>query len=373
MNKGIASKSIVLGIITIMIGMSTFPMIRTVSAGDTIYVPDDYSTIQTAVNAAVSGDTIIVRDGLYIENVVVFKNNLIIRSENGAGTTTVQASTSIEHVFTVTANYVKIIGFTVKRVYLPSGYGSGIFLNGATNCEISKNTIDFNSHGIALVTSNNNILTNNMIHNTGTGISLRDSSNYNTVKDNTLESNTIGIYLYNLVSSGSHQNTITRNKMINNNYYGINLRQSNNNFIYLNDFINNFDNAYSESSTNNWNSPEQITYTHSGITYMNYLGNFWGDYNGGDVDNDGIGDTPYTIGDDTDDYPLMQSFKNYIGGGNQPPVAEFSYLPENPKAGEQIILDASDSIDYDGEIILYSWDLDADGTYDRYSLSTQPY
>jgi len=35
----------------------------------TIYVPDDYPTIQGAVNAANSGDTIIVRDGTYTENV----------------------------------------------------------------------------------------------------------------------------------------------------------------------------------------------------------------------------------------------------------------------------------------------------------------
>jgi len=33
-----------------------------------IYVPDDYETIPAAVDAASSGDTIIVRDGTYIEN-----------------------------------------------------------------------------------------------------------------------------------------------------------------------------------------------------------------------------------------------------------------------------------------------------------------
>ena len=35
----------------------------------TIYVPDNYSTIQAAVNAASPGDTIIVRDGTYTENI----------------------------------------------------------------------------------------------------------------------------------------------------------------------------------------------------------------------------------------------------------------------------------------------------------------
>jgi len=73
----------------------------------------------------------------------------------------------------------------VEQVYSPSGYASGIVLDGVENCEISENKIDFSSHGIALATSKNNILTNNTIKNAGTGISLRDSSNYNIVKNNT--------------------------------------------------------------------------------------------------------------------------------------------------------------------------------------------
>ncbi len=43
------------------------------ASAKTIYVPDDYSTIQQAVNAAKDGDTIVVRDGVYVENVVVDK------------------------------------------------------------------------------------------------------------------------------------------------------------------------------------------------------------------------------------------------------------------------------------------------------------
>jgi len=42
-------------------------------SANTIYVPDDYSTIQQAVDDASAGDTIIVRDGTYTENVDVNK------------------------------------------------------------------------------------------------------------------------------------------------------------------------------------------------------------------------------------------------------------------------------------------------------------
>jgi len=45
-----------------------------VSEAKTIYVPDDYARIQWAVDSASIGDTIIVRDGTYYENVVVTKS-----------------------------------------------------------------------------------------------------------------------------------------------------------------------------------------------------------------------------------------------------------------------------------------------------------
>ncbi len=39
----------------------------------TIYVPDDYSIIQEAVDAASPGDMIVVRDGIYYESITINK------------------------------------------------------------------------------------------------------------------------------------------------------------------------------------------------------------------------------------------------------------------------------------------------------------
>ena len=85
----------------------------------TIYVPDDYALIQDAVDAASPGDTIIVREGTYEENIEVYKS-LTIRSENGPDSTIV-LSESGDNVFFVTANYVNISGFTINGTYERTG------------------------------------------------------------------------------------------------------------------------------------------------------------------------------------------------------------------------------------------------------------
>ena len=90
------------------------------------------------------------------------------------------------------------------------------------------------------------------------------------------------------------------------------------NIICLNNFINNTYNAFSLNSTNIWNSTEQITYTYRGSEFTNYMGNYWDDYKGSDANGDGIGDTPYSIDSDKDNYPLMRPFEYY-------------FVPEEPK------------------------------------------
>lgn len=52
---------------------------------------------------------------------------------------------------------------------------------------------------------------------------------------------------------------------------------------------------------------------------------------------------------------------------NQPPVASFTFTPQNPKVGEQIAFNAASSTDLDGAIALYGWDWESDGLIDIYS------
>jgi len=197
--------SIVLAMVAsgIVIGAGSVNNASNVSLSSaTIYVPDDYAKIQWAVDAANLGDTIIVRDGTYTENVNVNKR-LTIESENGSAKTIVQAANPSDHVFEVTADYVNISGFTVKGAWGEHPYyPAGIYLHGTylykkiEHCNICENIVSNTYHGINLHDSSNNSLTGNTALNTGFGIGMTRSSN-NSLTNNTV-SNTghHGIYFY---------------------------------------------------------------------------------------------------------------------------------------------------------------------------------
>ena len=174
-----------------------------VASARTIYVPDDYEKIQWAVDNASAGDTIIVRDGVFHENIKVDKR-LTLRSENGSENCIVQAVDSHGDVFHVTADYVNISGFTIR------GGDDGIYLDHAENCNITNNNISNNRHGISLGASSNNSITRNNVSNNNCGIFLF-SSNKNTITSNSISNNEYeGIYLL-----WSSKNCITSNTMTN--------------------------------------------------------------------------------------------------------------------------------------------------------------
>jgi uncharacterized repeat protein (TIGR01451 family) len=189
---------------------------------DAIYVPDYHSKIQRAVDNACAGDTIIVRDGTYIENVDVNISNLIIQAENGSAKTIIQAENPNDHVFEVAADYVNIRGFTLTGAD-QDGY-AGIYLNDVEHSNISGSTISNNWNGIRLQSSSNNTLqNNNASSNYRDGIYLSLSNN-NTLENNTASSNNeFGIYLY--YSNNNNLSNITTYS----NSYGIHLASSSNN------------------------------------------------------------------------------------------------------------------------------------------------
>ncbi|MBP7332120.1 MAG: PKD domain-containing protein, partial [Firmicutes bacterium] len=119
----------------------------------TWYVDDsggaDFTTIQAAVTAARAGDTIIVKDGAYTENVVVEKS-LVIKSENGAAQTIVQAAANTGDVFKVTAANVTIDGFTASGATTTGKSGITISGSSSSSCTVINNECSGNSQGISI-------------------------------------------------------------------------------------------------------------------------------------------------------------------------------------------------------------------------------
>ena len=212
-----------------------------VSAATTRYV-DSGDSIQDVVDVADPGDTIIVRDGTYTENVEVDVVNLTLQSENGSAFTTVVAAVNTSDAFLVTANSVTISGFTVRNA--PSA--SGIYLDSVHHCTVSGNNASGNYHGIDLYSSSNNSLTGNTANSNHRGIYLRYSSN-NNLTGNTASYNYYGIYL----RYSSNNNTLISNTASNNSY-GIHLFDSNNNNRLTDNTASyNWDGIYLYSSCNN--------------------------------------------------------------------------------------------------------------------------
>ena len=198
---------LVIALIGAMVGGLPSP-VKEVQAnpGNITWVPDNYSTIQAAVDNAISGDTIIVRNGTYTENVVVNKR-LTIQSEKGAANCIVSASNPYAAVFNVAADYVNITGFTVENA---TG-AAGIYLDGANYCDITGNNVTNNYYGIYLYDSSNNTLTgNNVSNNTQAGIYLYSSSD-DTITGNNVTHNGDGIYMNNTMNMLLEGNTVTNN------------------------------------------------------------------------------------------------------------------------------------------------------------------
>ena len=145
-----------------------------------ITVPDDYPTIQEAINVASPGDSIFVRAGTYHEHVTINKNNLTLIGEDRRRTI-IDGDGSGQVAYLNSVIGVKISGFTFRN----GTYG--LFMTASSNNYINDIAANSNSqYGILMRTSsNNNTIANSIISlNSQEGIRLDQGSycSYNLIE-----------------------------------------------------------------------------------------------------------------------------------------------------------------------------------------------
>jgi parallel beta-helix repeat protein len=386
-------------LMVIFLTISTFTSAVNISVAGTIRrVPEDYPTIQKAINAAVSGDTILVAAGTYPEYVCV--NKSVTLQGTNRQSIIKGGSESTTRVVDVKISKVKISGFTVqgptlsyKGIYVEPplqqyftninitdntviGCNDGIFYSRSSKCFITNNTLQGNTYGIRLYDSNYNVVAENLVNASGYyGIDFYARSRYNNLTKNTVMNCKYGVLLEYANYTTMYLNTIKSNteyglrlsytfyslgkgNTIRNNKYGVYIWNCSQNQFYYNNFIDNTNQVthYAVPLTSNtWDTDTPPP--------LRAKGNYWSDYTGADDGTglgrwgetrwagDGVGDTliPH-LG--VDWYPLMYPWTPvplvY-------PVAIFTWSPLEPIYNQPATFNASKSYDVNGTIVSYAW------------------
>jgi parallel beta-helix repeat protein len=238
------------------------------AAGREIYVDDSFSyprdgsaehplrTIAEAINLATDGDTVYVFSGTYNETIVINKRISLI---GGIDDQPSNLSRNAEHKYLIeiTADFVTIENFVIQdpHRFISSQYGAlihvtsnnvviqknnisdcnlwGIYLDSSDDNMISGNVIN-NTKGVFASSSNNNVFSNNNISNSSdSGLNIR-SSMRNILYDNLFSLNTYGVYCKDCSNTNMTQNNFTKNKL-----HAVYLTGDTSDVVQKNSFFNN--------------------------------------------------------------------------------------------------------------------------------------
>lgn len=236
------------------------------AAADTLQVPQQYPTIQAAVNAAGAGDIIEVDSGTYPENVIV--NKTVTIKGNSAATTIVDGSGK-DMVFYIQEDNVELSNLTIRN----GGSYSGVTIydpyKGLTirNTRVTDNAVGVVISGSDLSYINDNtiedsVFVNNQMH----SINVRYTSN-TIVRDNQISGSAYGVTVSDTLNSQVVNNTVSDTS------YGVYVPLSNNNNISANTLISNSWNIYLTYSNSNIIGYNNVSGGAVGIQVMHSGGN----------------------------------------------------------------------------------------------------
>jgi parallel beta-helix repeat protein len=223
-------------------------------------------TIQTAVNAVEASGVVSVASGTYNENIVVDKLVQIING--GSGIVTVRASNAILSVFLINPAG----SGTIIRGLNITGGSTGIYINGAGNCNLTGNNLTGNSwSGIGISGAQGTLVENNNVFGNQEGIYILNGATNNIITGNTISGNQFS----GVCVDTSYNTNISGNGLISGNSNGIRLYHATGNVVSGNNLPANLWCAIvlDGSSNNHITGSNALTYNVEGIHLMNNANN----------------------------------------------------------------------------------------------------
>jgi len=182
-----------------------------------LFSGESYCSIQQAIDSAKTNEAILALNGIYRENIVIYKN-MELNGENP--NETVIDGKFDDVTLTINTSGVKIRGFTVKN-----GSPANILIVNSSNCIVADNKLATSFQGIALNNTKNNTIAKNEILQTYIGVVLFNSSK-NNITENTIKfCSDSAIQLTD--SNGNHINK----NVVEKNFDGIKLLNSSKNIL----------------------------------------------------------------------------------------------------------------------------------------------
>jgi len=223
-------------------------------------------TIQTAVNVVEASGVVSVASGTYNENIVVEKLVQIIN--DGSGIVTVRASNALLSVFLINPAG----SGTIIQALNITGGSTGIYINGAGNCNLTGNNLTGNSwSGIGISGAQATVVENNNVSGNQEGIYILNGATNNRITGNTISGNQFS----GVCVDTSYNTNISNNGLISGNSNGIRLYHATGNVVLGNNLPANLWCAIvlDGSSNNQITGSNTLTNNVEGIHLMNNANN----------------------------------------------------------------------------------------------------